>query len=244
VAAHILDGDLRRLSFERDGLAPPAVPEGVPFPAFLGGLNHQWVGAMARVSDRSMTDLLAWSSPRVAEFYEGFDDDALLGPGFFPVSWAGDAASPRWLDIGREYLERWHHQQQIRDAVGASPLTGPEWMGPLLAIGVHAFRGALLPLGEGEAARTPGTRLQVEFLGAGGGCWVVERRRKGWTLHEGSTPHPDARLALDVAEAWRLLLRGTSPQGGDREGDPALIGRALRARAVVTGAEPETGPED
>jgi hypothetical protein len=68
VAAHILDGDLRRLSFERDGLAPPAVPEGVPFPAFLGGLNHQWVGAMARVSDRSMTDLLAWSSPRVAEF--------------------------------------------------------------------------------------------------------------------------------------------------------------------------------
>ncbi len=237
MAAHILDGDLRRLSFERDGLSPPAPPEGVAFPNFLGGLNHDWVDAMARVSDRALAGLLAWSSPQVAAFYDGFDGAALEAPGFFPVSWAGDEESPRWLDVGREYLERWHHQQQIRDAVGAPPLTGPEWMGPLLAIGVHGFRGSLLPLGEGEVARSAGTRVQLQFRGPGGGSWVVERRTRGWTIIEGTTPHPDARLVLDVAEAWRLLLRGTAPMGGEREGDPALIGRALRARAVVTGVE-------
>jgi hypothetical protein len=238
VAAHILDGDLRRLSFERDGRPPPAPAEGVAFPAFLGGLNEAWVQAMDRLSPMLLTGLLAWTGPQLATFYRGFTAEALAAPAFFPVSWAGDNSSPGWLDVGREYLERWHHQQQIRDAVGAPPLTGPEWLEPLLAVGVHAFRGALLPLAAGEAARPPGTRLQVEFRGAGGGEWVVERREGGWELFEGTTPQPDARLALEVAEAWRLLLRGESPLGGEREGDPALLGRALRARAVVTGAEP------
>jgi hypothetical protein len=237
VAAHILDGDLRRLAFERDGHPPPAPPAEGSFPAFLGGLNQGWVDALDRVSPRILVELLAWSGPQVAAHYAGLDREALAGPAFFPVSWAGDRESPCWLDVGREYLERWHHQQQIRDAVGAPPLTGPEWMEPLLGIGVHAFRGALLPLAEGERARDPGTRVQVAFQGGGGGAWVLERREGGWELFEGTTDHPEARLILDVAEAWRLLLRGTSPVGGVREGDPALIGRALRARAVVTGAE-------
>jgi hypothetical protein len=242
VAAHLLDGDLRRLSFERDAHPPPApppAPEG--FPVFLGALNQSFVDAMGRVSPRGLTGLLAWTGPELARFYEE-KGRALASdpraPGFFPVSWAGEEGpGPWWLDMGREFVERWHHQQQIRDAVGAPPLTGPEWMGPLLGVAVHAFRGSLLPLLDEERPRPAGTRLQVVFRGEGGGAWVVERRNQGWTLFEGNTPHPDARLLLDVAEAWRLLLRGASPVGGEREGDPALLGRALRARAVVTGAE-------
>jgi hypothetical protein len=40
----------------------------------------------------------------------------------FGVAWAGETRSANWLDTGREYTERWHHQMQIRDAVGAPPL--------------------------------------------------------------------------------------------------------------------------
>lgn len=43
------------------------------------------------------------------------------------MSWAGEDGDAGWLDIGREFTEQWHHQMQIRDAVGAAPLPDPAW---------------------------------------------------------------------------------------------------------------------
>jgi hypothetical protein len=36
----------------------------------------------------------------------------------FSVAWAGEDESKNWFHIAREYTEKWHHQQQIRLAVG------------------------------------------------------------------------------------------------------------------------------
>jgi uncharacterized protein (TIGR03083 family) len=44
------------------------------------------------------------------------------------VSWVGPDPAPNWLDVAREYSERWTHQQQIRDAVGRPGLQEPVLM--------------------------------------------------------------------------------------------------------------------
>jgi len=47
VAAHLLDGDLRKLSFHRDRHPPPAPPTAISndreLTAYLDGLNARWV---------------------------------------------------------------------------------------------------------------------------------------------------------------------------------------------------------
>src|SRR5690349_7527168 len=55
VVAHLLDGDLRKLSAYRDGHVPPP-PEPIhgyeDLVHFLNGLNAEWVGAARRLSPR------------------------------------------------------------------------------------------------------------------------------------------------------------------------------------------------
>ena len=46
------------------------------------------------------------------------------------VIWAGSDPAPMWLRVAREYTERWHHQQQIREALGRAFLTEPQWFAP------------------------------------------------------------------------------------------------------------------
>jgi hypothetical protein len=117
VVAHILDGSLRRVSFHRDRHTPPA-PEPPPrsereFVAFINGLNGQWVDAARRLSPRVMTEMYELASGALADFVEALPADA---PALFPVSWAGEARSAGWFDIGREFTELWHHQAQVRGA--------------------------------------------------------------------------------------------------------------------------------
>src|SRR5689334_98104 len=60
IAAHLLDGEIRKLSGSRDGFVPP--PPSIPISgfadlvAFLNDLNAQWVVAARRMSPRVLTD--------------------------------------------------------------------------------------------------------------------------------------------------------------------------------------------
>ncbi len=45
-------------------------------------------------------------------YFQRVDPFAMGGP----VSWAGPEPAPVWLDVAREFTERWHHQQHIRAA--------------------------------------------------------------------------------------------------------------------------------
>ena len=56
---------------------------------------------------------------RCSRFSPHDDPDA---PAVFSVAWAGEDKSAHWFDVAREYTEKWHHQQQIRDAVGRPDL--------------------------------------------------------------------------------------------------------------------------
>src|SRR5207248_389111 len=125
VALHILGGDLGSLSRRRDGHAAAARP-GEELAVLVDRLNAEWVEAGRRLSPRLVTELLAFSGAPLFDHLRSLDLSATGGP----VSWAGPGPAPVWLDVAREYTERWLHQQHIREAVGRPGLTDRRFMGP------------------------------------------------------------------------------------------------------------------
>jgi uncharacterized protein (TIGR03083 family) len=231
VAAHLLDGDLRKLSFHRDGMAPPpaSVAGYSDLVAFLDGLNRDWVDVARRFSPRVLTDLLEMTGAQVSAFVATLDPH---GRALFGVAWAGEEASENWLDTGRELTERWHHQQQIRLAVQVPLLDAPRWLRPVLEISVRALVRACA-----DAEGAPGTTLTYDVEGPAGGAWTLVRGDGGWTLEEGAPARPTARVRLPQDLAWRLFFKVPGATARDPrvacEGDAGLVARALGALAVM-----------
>ncbi len=211
VALHLLDGNLRSVSMLRDGhFAGPGPASAAPADvvAYLNQLNQSWVAATQRLSPTVLIDLLAHSGPPYYEYLATLDPQA---PATFAVGWAGEAESANWFHIARDYTEKWHHQQQIRQAVGQeAPLYEPALYGPYLATSVRA-----LPHRLHHVAAAPGERVRFEVTGPGGGCWVLHREPAGWTLDLEAVADParlPARAHVKVAGpvAWRLFSKNIS----------------------------------
>ncbi len=117
VAAHLFDGNMRTISMIRDsylGDPPGDIKSNEDLVSYLNGLNATWVNAMKRVSPKVLTALMEITGKQYVQQIGSLDPFA---PAIFAVSWAGETNSVNWFHIAREYTERWHHQQQIRDAV-------------------------------------------------------------------------------------------------------------------------------
>ncbi|MBI3759407.1 MAG: hypothetical protein HY269_06590, partial [Deltaproteobacteria bacterium] len=125
------------------------------------------------------------------------------GPAIFSVAWAGEAASENWFDIAREYTEKWHHQQQLREAVGAPGLTSRRWLYPVLDTFLrglpHTYRALSAP---------EGTRVLFRVRGAAGGDWTLQREGEAWRLYAGDCTDAVCEARLDQDTAWRLLTKG------------------------------------
>ena len=77
ITSHLLDGDLRRLSIQRDGYTPHDAPTGSDsheaLVAYLIKLNADWTIATRRISPRNLIRLLESSGEEVAELFESAD---------------------------------------------------------------------------------------------------------------------------------------------------------------------------
>jgi uncharacterized protein (TIGR03083 family) len=231
LVAHLVDLSLRRLSFDRDRMAPPPPPFAIQserdFVRFINGVNAEWVTAAKRLSPRVLTDLLQKATTDLADWFESRPLDV---PGLFGVSWAGEHASEGLFDIGREFTELWHHQEQIRMAVGAPSLDDVKFLRPVLEIAVrglpHAFR---------DAAAPPGTTVMFEVSGPARGRWTLVRETERWTIHEGepdATPATRVRLTQDAA--WKLLFNALDDDAAMAvEGNEDLARPLLTARSIV-----------
>ena len=233
VVAHLVDLTFRRLSFHRDRMAPP--PPSTPinserdFVDFINAINAQWIEASRRFSPRVLTDMFEKAGADLAGWFESLPADA---PALFGVSWAGEMESEGWFDIGREFTELWHHQQQIRMAVGAPPLEDPRFLKAVLDIALrglpHAYRDT--PAGDGDA-------IVLDVSGRSGGTWTLSRDAGRWLLFTGEPPAPTSRVRLSDEAAWKLLfnaLREEAIASAVRiEGQRRLAEPLLRARSIV-----------
>jgi hypothetical protein len=221
VALHLLGDDLGLLSGRRDGYSySPRVQSFAGWDELVGGVNasnQRWVEAARGTSPRLLCDLLKFTGDQVSAYFLSLDGAAIGGP----VSWAGPQPAPVWLDIAREFTERWHHQQHIREAAGKPGLMEPEYLAPVLATFAHA-----LPRTYRQADAPEGAGVTLTITGESGGVWSILREQGAWQLYAGRPPAPQAEVILPEQAAWRLFTRGLSAENARAEavllGDGAL----------------------
>ncbi len=220
VAAHLLDGNLRTLSMLRDGHQgdpPGPIDSYADLVGYLNRLNADWVQAMRRLSPALLTELLAATGAQYTAYLGSLDPWA---PATFPVAWAGEPQSANWFHIAREYTEKWHHQQQIRLAVGQEhALYHPTFYFPYLDTSVRA-----LPHHYRAVSGRAGDLLQLHVTGEGGGTWQLYFGQGHWQLVTGCGEAPACLVELPGEVAWRVFTN-------------SLTASEARARARVHGRE-------
>lgn len=224
VTAHLLDTTLRRLSMHRDAYAPPLAPDAFAngVGAYVNAMNREGVTWAQRLSPALLVDLHDRYGAQMARFFEGLPPFTNAKWG---VSWAGEDESPNWFDIARELTERWHHQQQIRDATGRPPLFA--FLGPVMDTFVRA-----LPFTYREFDAPRGTAVVLRVTSEGEGAWSLVRE-DAWTLYAGEAERPAARVTMRGDKAWRIFTRQKIDPEAAVEGDAALAAPLLGMVSIV-----------
>jgi uncharacterized protein (TIGR03083 family) len=200
IATHLLAGDIAILSGKRDGFRyAPEVDTYDELVALVNRLNREWELAARRLSPRLLIELLAFCGAEVEACFSSLDPMTMGGP----VAWAGPDRAPVWFDLAREFTERWHHQQQIRDATGRPPLYDPYFLAPVLDTFVRA-----LPYAFRNATAPTGTSVRFEISGEAGGVWYVYKAEDTWRLLLDSPSEPATTVQLSEDVAWRLFTKG------------------------------------
>ncbi len=181
-----------------------------------------------RISPRLLCELLRFTGEETYGYFRSLDPFEIGEP----VSWAGPDPAPVWLDVAREYTERWLHQQQIRDAAGAPGLKEPRFFAPVLDTFVRA-----LPHTFREVDAPDATHVKLTISGDAGGEWSLIREEGKWALYGKAPVEPNATAVMDQETAWRLFTKGISKDEALRtarlEGDRTLALKVLDAVSII-----------
>lgn len=204
VASHLLDGSLRRLSMQRDRYRSPDRNDGLrdeeSLVEFLNRLNADWDRATRRLSPQVLIELIEWADAGVAALFQSLDP---WGTAIFPVAWAGELHSPNWMDVAREFTEKWHHTQQIFEATGReSTIVERRLMNPCLETFLRA-----LPWTYQDFDAADGSTLAIDVTGEAGGTWHLERTSDGWQQVPSARRTPHATVTLSALDLWRLVTK-------------------------------------
>jgi uncharacterized protein (TIGR03083 family) len=245
VAAHLLDVELRTLAAHRDGhsVAPDGpVTSYAEVVALVQRLNAGGVEFFRRLSPALLTELLEVSGWWMSDFVATLDPDA---PALYAVAWAGEARSDNRFDTAREYTERWHHQMQIRAAVGerAKPevLLARRYLAPLLETAVrvlpHAYRAVPAPDGTTLVLRVTDAVPEASPHAEPPLAWTLRREDGRWRLHSGETVQPTALVEGPPDALWRLFFNALPPDRAHAvlaaSGPSELVSPLWRARSVM-----------
>lgn len=231
VATHLLDGNIRTLSTLRDAYfdkPPENINSYQDLVKFLNQLNADWVKATRRMSPRVLIELLDVTGREYSAVLKKLDP---FKPAVFPVAWAGQQVSENWFHIAREYTEKWHHQQQIREAVGKPGLMTREFYYPLIDTFMQA-----LPHAYREVHAQENQAIRITVTSEAGGDWFLEYTASRWKLGKNAPVRLDAAVVIDPHTAWKLFTKAiTAEEAGERiefSGDQAL-GRPVLSMVSV-----------
>jgi hypothetical protein len=194
----------------------------------LATQNDTWIRAAQRISPRLLCELLGFTGSQVNDYFRSLDPYAAGDR----VSWAGSEAAPNWFDIAREYTERWHHQQHIRDAVGKPGFTHPRFLRPALDAFVRA-----LPYTYRDVLAPEGTVIELSVSGDSGETWLLEREQASWRLYVGRSDSARASVTIPQEIAWRLwtkwVPKADALEAAEIRGDPALAATVFDMTSVI-----------
>lgn len=232
VVSHMLDTKLRVLSIQRDqyfGEVPPEMNEKEDLIDWINKLNDDWVVATRRLSPDVLTSLLDPLGNEVADYYNALDP---WEESIFPVAWAGETRSFNWMHVAREYTEYWHHQQQIREAVGRQGIMTRQLFFPVMDTFFLA-----LPYTFREVEAEEGSVVKVTITSEIGGNWFLERTNEKWNLVVEPTASASAIMTIPYELSWQLFSKSLRPEDVQdkvrMEGDQRLGRKVLDMVAVM-----------
>ena len=128
------------------------------------------------------------------------------GPAAISVAWAGESQSKNWFHVAREYTEKWHHQQQIRHAIGDDgTLLAERFYLPYLDT---SMRG--LPHHYRTMKASAGTTICFSVLGFDSTRWYLVRVNDRWELCSEPDAPVSCSVEFDKSVAWRIFTKGIS----------------------------------
>lgn len=207
IVAHLLDGDLRRLSLHRDSHKFPDPSDPIinykSLVDFLNNLNNTWVRASKRLSPKLLTELTEFTTPKVVQHLKSLDPKRVA---LFSVGWAGETESENWFDIAREYTEKWHHQQQIREATDRPLLTEEKWLSPLIDT---LIRG-VPPVYTKYATKNENEQVEIYISGVIDDRWILATQNSQWRLYKSNGDQAETTIEMSDDTAWRLFTKNIS----------------------------------
>jgi uncharacterized protein (TIGR03083 family) len=237
LVVHLVHDDLRRLSGQRDGHKGVwvAAENLEQLTGAIDDLNNRWVATVApSLSPRLARDLLHFLAAPSEAHLTSLDP---MAEGM-TVGWAGPGPHPNWLDVAREFTERWVHQQQLRDAVARPGLDSADYLEPVIDTFARVLPMAL-------PSRKAGTQVELRVRDPFQRSWTCQASSTGWTFTDPSNS-PDASVEVPAAALWRRAVRMSSRQDIARQarvhGDPQITDAILDLRAAIVADNPH--PED
>lgn len=234
LASHLLDGNLRALSMLGDGYfgeSPGELNSYSDLVGFLNRLNADWVKATQRLSPTVLISLLESSGKEYRNLIKSLKpfDQAV-----FSVAWAGEKESQNWFHIAREYTEKWHHTQQILEALDQSDsrLLTQEYYLPYLETSMRALPHHFDALNVAEQ-----TLLQIEIIGEVKASWWLNKTENHWSLLPFSKRKPDSILTVPGGLAWKIFTKGISRENAFEQleftGDDKFARHFVKMLAVM-----------
>ena len=206
IAAHLLDTAMRSVSIYRDqfsGEKPEKISGYQDLVSYLNTLNAGWVSAFKRVSSAQLIDLLESISALQYEQYKKLDP---VQPSIFSVAWAGEESSTNAFHTAREYTEKFHHQLQIREALGCAEVLITKtlflpFMDTLMQGLPHTYR---------EVKVNDGNTVQIVVSGEAGGIWQLKMLASRWKLLDKPETILSGEITMSPSTAWKLFTKGIS----------------------------------
>ncbi|GLV55492.1 hypothetical protein KDH_23360 [Dictyobacter sp. S3.2.2.5] len=228
IALHLLGDEVGKLSGGRDKDTSGRLKPGPDFVSQINAHNAIWVEATRRISTRLLCELLDSTGHEVVQYFKSLPLMELGGP----VSWAGPEPAPIWFDVAREYTERWHHQQHIREALQRPGLTEATFLAPVLDTFVRA-----LPYTYRAVEAPEHTVIHLQVTGEAGRSWFLMRDHAGWSLFTSTDFEPAVTITIDQQTTWRLLTRGLARDqalaNATIQGDTALALPFFNAVSII-----------
>jgi hypothetical protein len=233
IAAHLIDTDLRRISFQRDKLNVSASAKQIKnndqLVEYINHLNDSWIEVSKRLIKGVLIDLLNYVSIEIPKLFNSFDMER---EATFGVIWAGEVKSKNWFDIAREYTEKWCHQQQIREAVGKPLLKDEKWIYPLLDTFVRGLPNIYQKIYPNKTESI----IFIDIEDISQGKWILKKNTI-WELFMGIAQDYSSKVIMNADTAWRLFSRNISIEEANKriiiEGDQDLCQSVLKLTAFM-----------
>lgn len=207
IVSHLIQTALGRLSHQRDLYHNDNRFSTMIFTKLVKKVhdsNERWKKLFDDISPRLLLDLLFIIENQLAHFLSQQD---LNVEAFYAVAWAGEKISKNWFDIAREFTERWHHQQQIREAVGAETIAVKEYLTPVIDTLIRAT-----PFWYKSIKAEINTKIGIIIAGDSGGKWTLTKIDNNWRLAEGLDDKINETIEMNDDTAWRFLTRSISKE--------------------------------